>query len=1258
LREKFDTQSLTFNSALINTYVRTPSLLTILLLTVWGQAWAQPATPGALSASTLSTSSILLSWSDNSADETGFQIERSSSESSGFVLITTTASNTTSYINTGLTPGTQYFYRIRTTNGSGNSVYSNVVSSTTGVRRFLIDFGSTTYRTTTIGWNNITAPTTGSVTSLVESNGAASTVSLQIVNDPSDGYGASSTAGYKQTLLDYPLTAVQDSHYGYQTGGAYRVNGLDNGMNYSLRFFGCRTGVTDSRKAVFTINGQQQILETTNNTQTIVFNNIVPISGSITIDFNVASGSDYAYLNVLDIVENQATPQPPTSLTAQASSSTQIILNWNDGSNNETSFQVERSATSGTGFLLIATLNANSTSYSDTGLSPTTQYFYRIRAINVLGASAYSAEASATTLAIPPATPIELVATANGPQITLSWTDSSDNEVGFQIERSLTSGGGFILLTTTTVNATSFLDAGLEGDTRYFYRVRAVNSGGSSAYSNEANATTQPAPPAAPTGLNAVAISSAQIHLNWVDNSTNETGFEIERADTSAVFTLISTTTTNAISFLDTGLTENTQYLYRIRSLNGAGASAYTSNASVITLPMPPAAPDSLNATTIAFSQINLSWQDLSTNETGFQIERSLTSESDFTLVAITSANTTTYSDINLSPQTNYFYRVKAINPGGSSNFTTESSATTFAGPPNAPTSLMASASSTTQINLSWVEASGNETGFQVEQSTSAAGNFTLITTTSANIDTYVDSGLQPGTTYFYRVRAINEVGSSSYTNTASTSTIPLIQPYGEIFNETSFASPTVFPIIGTAITRGTNKIILNGKPTTFSSYIYHDDPENPFRYTCLEEWKVRVRVKTPTSFNSSSTGIAIGVRSVNTYSAYTTLMRWSWVPGGNSVYLYNRASTSGQLISTTKYIPTANTYYWLEVTRNKDSFTYTVFDGSAGTNQLYRVTLTFPTFTAGNQVKAHNTGQFAIYQFGGTNTEIANWEVSTSAIKNADFIGVGDSNMHGMFALSNSDRWFEKAMTTAGKSFNILAASSERSVEVVKRLPEIVALSPKAVVLSIGRNDLANAIPLATVQSNINTIISTLEGAGITVYLAGVIASNTNVSALQNFYSAKSNIKINGFAATKSATSNSLAAAYSSGDGIHLNQAGNTLLANLLLTIIPESRSSQNREAGTQADSIAPETEISDQPQINLYPNPARTEITVKVTHAPPHAIMIHVFDLLGKPASSIEANTEQDTVIDLLALPSGMYVIKVNLNGRMYSKTFIKKD
>ena len=90
-----------------------------------------------------------------------------------------------------------------------------------------------------------------------------------------------------------------------------------------------------------------------------------------------------------------------------------------------------------------------------------------------------------------PAAPANLSATSvSSSQINLSWTDQSTNETGFQIERKTGAGGTYALIMTTTANATAYSDTGRVEGTLYFYRVRAVNGAGNSAYSNEANATT------------------------------------------------------------------------------------------------------------------------------------------------------------------------------------------------------------------------------------------------------------------------------------------------------------------------------------------------------------------------------------------------------------------------------------------------------------------------------------------------------------------------------------------------------------------------------------------------------------------------------------------------------------------------------------------------------------------------------------------------------------------------------------------------
>ncbi len=182
-------------------------------------------------------------------------------------------------------------------------------------------------------------------------------------------------------------------------------------------------------------------------------------------------------------------PAAPAALTANAVSSSQIDLSWTDNSANETSFQIEVS-TDGATFAPLATVGANVSSYSHTGLSPASTYYYRVRACNAAGCSAF-ATANAQTGDAPPAAPSNLAATAQGgTQINLSWVDNSSNEEGFLIERSL-NGSTYQVIHTTGPNVTAYSSAGLQNNTRYYFRVRAYNALGFSVYSNTANARTK-----------------------------------------------------------------------------------------------------------------------------------------------------------------------------------------------------------------------------------------------------------------------------------------------------------------------------------------------------------------------------------------------------------------------------------------------------------------------------------------------------------------------------------------------------------------------------------------------------------------------------------------------------------------------------------------------------------------------------------------------------------------------------------------------
>ena len=188
-----------------------------------------------------------------------------------------------------------------------------------------------------------------------------------------------------------------------------------------------------------------------------------------------------------------AIPSAPSGLSATAVSSNQINLTWTDNSSSEDGFRIERKTGAGGTYAQIAQVAAGVTSYQNTGLSATTTYYYRVRAYNAAGNSAYSNEASATTPAVTaPSAPSGLSATAVSiSQINLAWTDNSNNEDGFRIERKTGAGGTYAEIATVGAGVTTYQNTGLAASTTYYYRVRAYNAAGNSSYSNEANATTQ-----------------------------------------------------------------------------------------------------------------------------------------------------------------------------------------------------------------------------------------------------------------------------------------------------------------------------------------------------------------------------------------------------------------------------------------------------------------------------------------------------------------------------------------------------------------------------------------------------------------------------------------------------------------------------------------------------------------------------------------------------------------------------------------------
>jgi hypothetical protein len=504
---------------------------------------------------------------------------------------------------------------------------------------------------------------------------------------------------------------------------------------------------------------------------------IALIVGVMFISWSCGGGGTKTTINVA--------PSAPTELVVIATSGTEISLYWQDKSENESGFKVERKGAYDTAFTEISMVEANKAYYKDVNLTCETIYTYKILSYNEFGNSDYTSEVQATTQNCPldiPGSPTELQATAaSATQINLNWKDNSSKENLFRIERKLGANGTWAQVAVTENDSNAYSDMNLSCASTYFYRVRANNTAGDSNYSNEASAATQNCPltaPIAPSNLSATAASSSQINLSWQDKSDDEEGFKIEqRVGTSGFYSQIGTVSAGVLTFQITGLTCATIYYYRVRANNSAGDSDYSNEANAPTSACPaevPTAPSGITATAISETQAFIYWQDESDNEEGFKVERKLGSGGTYAEVGTSGTGITSYRDSGLACASTYYYRVRAYNGTGNSSYSGEVSVPTHVCSgviPVSPSTLAAGAVSSSQIDLTWQDNSNNENIFKIERKTGSGGTWAQVAVVVNNTQSYSDRGLGCQTAYYYRIRANNSVGDSSYSNEANATT-------------------------------------------------------------------------------------------------------------------------------------------------------------------------------------------------------------------------------------------------------------------------------------------------------------------------------------------------------------------------------------------------------------------------------------------------------------------------------------------------------
>jgi len=263
---------------------------------------------------------------------------------------------------------------------------------------------------------------------------------------------------------------------------------------------------------------------------------------------------------------------------------------------------------------------------------------------------------------------------------------------------------------------------------------------------------------------------TASPYSNSAPKTVNNDGLHGSVSKNSAALTLQAGTYPIAITFFQQGGGANISVSWKTPS---SGGSFVTIPDSVFidNTPSPgqaPPIPTLVKATAVSYKGINVGWADNSNTETGFEVYRSTSASGTYSILGTAPQNAISWADTTGQPATTYYYKVQAINQYGGSGFDQSASATTFALPPApiAPYNAAVGVVTTSSIAISWQDTAKAVTGFNIYRSIGDVNHFLLIATVPANVTNYVDGGLYPNQTCYYKVNAKWLGGNTGYSST------------------------------------------------------------------------------------------------------------------------------------------------------------------------------------------------------------------------------------------------------------------------------------------------------------------------------------------------------------------------------------------------------------------------------------------------------------------------------------------------------------
>lgn len=532
--------------------------------------------------------------------------------------------------------------------------------------------------------------------------------------------------------------------------------------------------------------------------------------------------------------------------------------------------------------------------------------------------------------------------------------------------------------------------------------------------------------------------------------------------------------------------------------------------------------------------------------------------------------------------------------------------------PPAAPTALSASAASSTQINLSWVDNAENETGFQVERSPDGSSNWSVIATPGQNISSYTDAGLSASTTYYYRVKAVNESGSSGYTNMAyaTTSAGNVQSPFDGFISIPGTLEAENFDLGGAGIAYSDNTTANEGgeyrtgeavdiEPCTLGGY--------NVGWTLPGEWLE----------------YSIDVDASGNYALdFSTAAESST---GSLKILVDGADVSG----TVSFNATGGWQVWQTHTLSG----ITLEEGQ----HILRIEMISGDFNLDKITFSQNTGLPSPY----SHADIGAQSLTGSA-----------SYANGTFTLegAGNDIW------GTNDQFLYVYRTLSGDGEIVARVNSISNTNPWAKAGVMIRETLAaNArhAMIAVTPSNGVAFQNRSATGGTSSHTAGSTSTAPHWLRLVR--------------------SGSILTAYESPDGTNWNEAGSLNIAMASDTYIGLVVTSHDVNGlGTATfdhvtvsdNMLALWADVSETNNFNtsVYPNPASTKIALSYELHEDSQVFIEIFDMSGHKVSVMETGVmgkgKHRIEYDISALHEGIYLVKIRNKAKLYSSKFIVKD